>query len=45
MKDVYENLRNSTSWEDTLLLIFYDEHGGFPDHVIPPMNVSNPSPE
>eukprot|EP01083_Nonionella_stella_P237600 833356_1 len=28
MKKIYEKLRNSTVWNDTLLLIFYDEHGG-----------------
>ncbi len=28
MKEVYEALRNGPQWEDTLLLITYDEHGG-----------------
>ncbi|ETO31587.1 phosphoesterase family protein [Reticulomyxa filosa] len=32
MKRVYESLRQSPVWEDSLLLIFYDEHGGFFDH-------------
>ncbi|ETO10839.1 hypothetical protein RFI_26538, partial [Reticulomyxa filosa] len=40
MKRVYESLRQSPVWEDTLLLIFYDEHGGFFDHVPPPWAVS-----
>ncbi|ETO04294.1 Phosphoesterase family protein [Reticulomyxa filosa] len=40
MKRVYESLRQSPIWEDTLLLIFYDEHGGFFDHVPPPWAVS-----
>jgi phospholipase C len=31
-----EALRNSPQWEDTLLVIVYDEHGGFYDHVPPP---------
>lgn len=34
--EVYEALRNSRDWEDTLLVIIYDEHGGFYDHVVPP---------
>lgn len=42
IKTVYENLRKSKHWEDTLLIITYDEHGGYPDHVIPPSNVTSP---
>ncbi len=34
--DVYEALRNSKIWENTLLIVTYDEHGGFYDHVYPP---------
>jgi phospholipase C len=34
--DVYEALANSRDWEDTLLVIVYDEHGGFFDHQAPP---------
>jgi phospholipase C len=34
--DVYDALRRSADWEDTLLVITYDEHGGFYDHVTPP---------
>jgi phospholipase C len=34
--ETYEALRNSPNWEDTLLVIVYDEHGGFYDHVSPP---------
>jgi phospholipase C len=34
--DVYEALRNSPAWEDTVLVVLYDEHGGFYDHVPPP---------
>jgi phospholipase C len=36
IKNVYEALRNSPLWNDTLLVINYDEHGGFFDHVSPP---------
>ena len=34
--DVYEALYNSPDWEQTLLVVLYDEHGGFYDHVSPP---------
>jgi phospholipase C len=34
--ELYEALRRSPAWEDTLLVIVYDEHGGFYDHVPPP---------
>jgi phospholipase C len=33
---VYEALRRSRTWQDTLLVVVYDEHGGFYDHVKPP---------
>lgn len=45
MKEVYEKFRASKYWEDTLLLITYDEHGGFYDHEIPPAGVANPNPD
>ena len=32
-KDVYEALRNSPSWNETLFILTFDEHGGFYDHV------------
>ncbi len=38
--DVYESLRNSPSWPNTLLVITYDEHGGLYDHALPPACVS-----
>jgi len=34
--EVYETLRSSPNWDKTLLIITYDEHGGFFDPVIPP---------
>jgi phospholipase C len=42
--DVYEALRaNEDAWKKTLLVVTYDEHGGFYDHVVPPSdNVPNP---
>ena len=33
---VYHALAASPQWDRTLLVIFYDEHGGFFDHVPPP---------
>lgn len=32
---VYNALRASPLWEDSLLIVTYDEHGGFYDHVAP----------
>jgi len=38
LQDVYGTLRsNGAVWENTLLIITYDEHGGFYDHVPPPV--------
>ncbi|HMI98676.1 MAG TPA: alkaline phosphatase family protein [Gaiellaceae bacterium] len=34
--ELYHALANSPDWADTLLVITYDEHGGFYDHVPPP---------
>lgn len=43
VKEVYETLRGSPQWNETLLIITYDEHGGFYDHVKTPyVNVPNP---
>lgn len=36
IKDVYESLRSSQYWDTSMLIITYDEHGGFYDHVPPP---------
>ncbi|HTJ21478.1 MAG TPA: alkaline phosphatase family protein [Gemmatimonadaceae bacterium] len=33
---VYNALRSSAAWPRTLLILTYDEHGGFYDHVVPP---------
>ena len=33
---VYDALLRSPNWNDTMLVITYDEHGGFYDHVTPP---------
>ena len=38
--DVFNSLRaNEALWRSTLLVVFYDEHGGFYDHVTPPAAV------
>jgi phospholipase C len=37
--DVYNAVKNSPQWEETLLLILHDEHGGMYDHVTPPTAV------
>jgi len=42
LKEVYEALRASPQWEEVLFLVTYDEHGGFYDHVPPPMSVPSP---
>lgn len=39
VKQVYEALRNSSYWNDTMLVITFDEHGGFYDHEPPPTTV------
>jgi len=36
IKRTYEALRASPLWNDSMLIITYDEHGGFYDHVVPP---------
>ena len=40
LKQVYEAIRNSPHWENSLLIVTYDEHGGFYDHVPPPVAVA-----
>jgi phospholipase C len=38
--DVYNALRaNDELWRSTLLIVMFDEHGGFYDHVVPPTAV------
>jgi phospholipase C len=33
---IYNQLRQSPQWDQSLLVVLYDEHGGFYDHVAPP---------
>ncbi|KAL1936403.1 hypothetical protein VTP01DRAFT_537 [Rhizomucor pusillus] len=43
IKEVYETIRASPQWNNTLLIINFDEHGGYFDHVPPPSKgVPNP---
>jgi phospholipase C len=42
LADVYETLRRSPLWERTLLVVLFDEHGGFFDRCSPPRPVPNP---
>ena len=47
ISEVYEALRSSPAWSKTVLVINYDEWGGFFDHVVPPRVVDthvNPAP-
>jgi phospholipase C len=39
IKQLYEAIRRSPHWADSVLLITYDEHGGFFDHVPSPAAV------
>jgi len=36
IKCTYEAIRNSPVWDTSLLIVTWDEHGGFFDHVAPP---------
>ena len=40
LKHVYEAIRHSPHWESSVLIITYDEHGGFYDHVPPPQTIA-----
>lgn len=39
VQSIYNALAQSPQWERTLLIVTYDEHGGFYDHVPPPLTV------
>jgi phospholipase C len=40
LKTIYEAIRTSPHWESSVLIITYDEHGGFYDHVPPPQAIA-----
>ncbi|KAJ5964707.1 Phosphoesterase [Penicillium vulpinum] len=37
IKNVYDAVRSSPQWEETLMILTFDETGGFHDHVPPPL--------
>lgn len=37
LNSVYDAVRNSPNWSRTLMVVVYDEWGGFYDHVVPPV--------
>ncbi|MGZ6691223.1 MAG: alkaline phosphatase family protein [Solirubrobacteraceae bacterium] len=41
---IYDALASSPNWAKTLFVITYDEHGGFFDHVPPPLNPPDDNP-
>jgi len=43
--DVYNHIRQSPLWENILLLIVYDEHGGTFDHAYPPQIPADGTPD
>ena len=42
---VYDALASSPKWAKTLLVITYDEHGGFFDHAPPPLDPPDDNPK
>lgn len=42
--DIYNMVKGSPAFNETLLVITYDEHGGCYDHVPPPNGARNPDP-
>jgi phospholipase C len=40
IKEIYEAIRGSGLWDTSVLIITWDEHGGFYDHVTPPSAVA-----
>ncbi len=40
--DTYRALRDSPTWDSTMLIVTYDEHGGCYDHVPPPWGATPP---
>jgi phospholipase C len=40
IKETYEAIRNSPHWGESMMIVTWDEHGGFFDHGIPPAAVA-----
>jgi phospholipase C len=45
MADIYNAVKSSPAFNETMLVITYDEHGGCYDHYAPPNGAKNPDPE
>ena len=45
IQQVYNALRSSPQWSRTILVINYDEWGGFYDHVVPPRVIDTTAPD
>jgi len=45
LKDTYEALRAGKGWNKTLLIVTYDDAGGYFDHVAPPVGIPAPDDE
>jgi phospholipase C len=45
IKQIYEIIRNSPVWERSMLILTWDEHGGFYDHCAPPVAVPPGDPD
>ena len=43
LNQIYDAVRNSPNWPSTVLIINYDEWGGFYDHVPPPVRLPVPA--
>jgi phospholipase C len=41
VSEVVNAVRNSPSWQDSVIFVLYDEHGGFYDHAPPPRAQQN----
>ncbi len=42
LNDIYQALRSSPQWGQTLFIVTFDEHGGTYDHVSPPWGAISP---
>ncbi|KKK14119.1 phosphatidylglycerol specific phospholipase [Aspergillus rambellii] len=42
IKHLYDAVRRSKYWDNMLIILNFDEHGGFADHVPPPANIPAP---
>jgi phospholipase C len=40
IKATYEAIRNSAVWNNSVLIVTWDEHGGFYDHAVPPAAIA-----